>query len=109
MTELLVGLLPGLQATITETVKSASIYLFWTAAHEVSAYLYHEYCTVKTWQDAIIAPWKITAPHCRGLLQSMKTTTDVFGTLWITTGTWIVARVPQLYAAKGGGLAEACP
>jgi hypothetical protein len=76
--------------------KAVSVYLFWIILHYLSLQLYLYFCTPKTWQEALIAPFIISSPHCKALRWAFNyggTTTD---SMWVVLGAWICTKIIKI-------------
>lgn len=81
-----------LNPLISEIIYAIKIYFFWTFIHNLSIYLYNQFCVSKSWITIIFTPIYVNTPHCRALFYIFSTSTDMMNKMLICLSLWFIPK-----------------
>jgi hypothetical protein len=76
------------------------IYLFWTIMHNVSNYLYQEFCITKTWYGRLFSPIRSQNPECKFLQWAFNTSSSAFTSMISLVATWGITNINYMFSIK---------
>jgi len=84
------NIIPSSREIFRSFIIANGIYGFWILAHFISAHLYTEFCTPKTFIGFISSPLLASSPHCNGLRWMINEGANSINAMWIILGTWFI-------------------
>lgn len=74
---------------VLEIINISVIYLLWCFVHNLSIYIYYDYCVPKTIYGYIYTPFYIEFPYCKMLHWTHNTSINGITSINYTIITWI--------------------
>jgi hypothetical protein len=87
----MLNIFPSFKDFVKSFIVANGIYGFWILVHFLSAHLYAEWCTPKTFVGFISSPLLASSPHCNGLRWMINEGANSINAMWMLLATWFVS------------------